>query len=133
MRFGRTQVASLEAFNEKGGGIVIHRGDKRSRPIEWLEGRVDYRFNLNEPLEPQLEKARKALVDLQTKQLGKKIYRRPRRERWPLYLRVLDARDCGASWQKIGGTLWPRSNGNVKDKARQTYELAIAVRDNFPI
>jgi hypothetical protein len=68
---------------------------------------------------------------LQEEQFGKQVPRRPRKGNWPLYLRILDARECGASWQIIGATLWPGSKSNVKDKARHTHELAVAVRDNF--
>jgi hypothetical protein len=93
---------------------------------------VDYRFTITEPLEPQIRKARELLMRLQEERLGKKKNTpRPSRELWPLYLRVLDARECGASWKSIGKTLW--GSDAAKDKARRTYESAIGVRDNFPI
>lgn len=94
---------------------------------------VDYRFSLAEPLRPQIEKAESVLREAQEKHCGTKNTTRPSRELWPLYLRVLDARECGISWKSIGHVFWPGDKGSVKDKARRTHEQAMAVRDNFPI
>ncbi|ODR94219.1 hypothetical protein AUC69_03460 [Methyloceanibacter superfactus] len=96
-------------------------------------GLIDYRFNLSVPISPQIETARTYLLSLQEEAYGKRNTRRPSQEIWPTYLRVLDARDCGASWQKLGKTLWPDYNGEAKDRARTTYGQAKAVRDNFPL
>ena len=96
-------------------------------------GIQDYRFNIAEPLEPQLTKARNYLRRIQEERFGKINTRRPSCELWPLYLRVLDARDSGASWQRIGRILWPSDAGETKNKARRTYDSAVGVRDNFPI
>ena len=95
------------------------------------DGFVDYRFNITEPLEPQLKKARAYLSLEQSERHGKKNAYRPSRELWPLYLRVLDARECGASWTTIGKGLW--GSDTTRDKARRTYECAVGVRDNFPL
>jgi hypothetical protein len=97
-------------------------------------GLVEYHFNLALPLEPQIRKARRDLMAAQDETFGKKNTPRPSRERWPLYLRVIDARNCEVPWIVIGKTLWPDDKSDsVKDKARRTHELAIEVRDNFPL
>ena len=101
----------------------IHRERRIEREI--------YFFSLEEAIGPQIEKARDELLRQQQKLYGKKNPDRPSRELWPLYLRLLDARECGASWNTIGKTLW--GSGTAKDKARRTYESAIAVRDKFRI
>jgi len=92
---------------------------------------MPYLFSLEEAIGPQIEKARHELLRQQQKLYGKKNPDRPSRELWPLYLRLLDARECGASWNTIGKTLW--GSGIAKDKARRTYESAIAVRDKFRV
>jgi hypothetical protein len=93
---------------------------------------VDYRFDLTKPLKSQLAKAERHLSALQKEVRGTPKTPRPSPELWSLYLRVIDARDCQASWQIIGDVLWPAHMGDAKDKARSTYKLATAVRDNFP-
>ena len=87
-------------------------------------GIIDYRFSLGKPLEPQLAKARHHLLKIQAELHGKKNTPRPSRELWPLYLRALDARDCGASWERIGKAFWPSDKGEVKDKARRAHDRA---------
>jgi hypothetical protein len=94
---------------------------------------VDYRFSLAEPLGPQIQRAAGVLRKAQEEGYGTKNTSRPSRELWPLYLRILDARECDASWKEIGQVFWPNDKGSVKDKARHTHEQARAVRDNFPI
>jgi hypothetical protein len=78
-------------------------------------------------------KARDYLLRIQEEYYGRRNTRRPSCELWPLYLRVLDARDGGASWQRIGRALWPNDAGDTKNKARRTHEQAAGVRDNFPL
>ena len=98
-------------------------------------GLVEYCFSLALPLEPQINKARRSLIKQQEELFGKVSTPRPSREMWSLYPRVLDARDCGASWSLIGETLWPKDDErcDLKHKARRTHEQAAQVRDNFPI
>lgn len=110
-----------QAFQES----VSRKFDLASRGI------VEYRFNLARPLEPQIKDARIDLRRMQKERYGDKATQRPSRELWPLYLRVLDARECRASWKTIGKTLW--DSDTAKDKARRTYESAVGVRDNFPL
>lgn len=94
---------------------------------------VDYRFSLAEPLNPQMEKAAMVLREAQDEKYGTKNTARPSRELWPLYLRALDAKECGVSYSEMGRVFWPTDVGDTKSKARRTYELAKAVRDNCPV
>jgi hypothetical protein len=123
--------ASLAKSPEK-----LEREAARLRYLSEYErnaGFYDYRINIAKPLGPQVEAARSYLLLKQEELYGKKSTPRPSRELWPLYLRVLDARDCGASWPKIGKALWPSHKGDLKAKACRTHEQAAWVRDNFPI
>jgi hypothetical protein len=88
----------------------------------------DYRFDLTKPGAPQFAAARKHFDAVQRERLGSSKVERPSPELWPTYLRTLDARDCGASWSEIGGTLWPNDNGDVAAKARTTHARALVTR-----
>jgi hypothetical protein len=112
-------------------GFIVGYDDPEPRYCS--DALVDYRFTLAEPLGPQIEKATMVLRQAQQEKYGTKNTRRPSRELWPLYLRILDARERGVSWEKIGKAFWPQDRGSVKDKAKRTCEQAEAVRDNFPI
>jgi hypothetical protein len=94
-------------------------------------GIIGFEFNISRPLGPQIEWARDSLLRYQERFRGKKNTFRPSRELWSVYLRVLDARDCAASWKMVANVLW--GNDNDRDKARRTYESAVGVRDIFPI
>jgi hypothetical protein len=121
--------AAMCLFRPASGFIV--RFDPKERDDDRF---ADYRFDIAKAIEPQFNKARGHLLALQADlHETKKNTPRPSRELWPLYLRVLDARDSGVSWEKIGKTLWPTDKGKLKDKARRTHESAVGVRDNFPI
>ena len=72
------------------------------------------KFDLTEPLDAQLARAASSLKQIQevflheigaAERLKEKTKRRLRKDRWPLYLRVLDARNEGASYKAIGTEL----------------------------
>jgi len=92
---------------------------------------VEYQFNIAEPLGPQIRKAQSDLLQAQEVLSGRKSTPRPSRELWSLYLRLLDARECDASWRTIGRTLY--GSDTACQKARRTFDCAVVVRDNFPI
>jgi hypothetical protein len=118
----------IEAANREYGFIV---GPDSGGCEDSAYNVVDFRFSMDEPVSPQIEVARERLMMWQEVIYCKRNPSRPSRELWPLYLRVLDARDCGASWKSIGKTLW--GSDTAKDKARRTYNSAKSVRDKFPI
>lgn len=102
-------------------------------------GLVNYRFDLSKPLEPQLCEARKQLAGEQVDFTdGYQLIARPRRSNWPLFLRALDARECGATYAAMAATFWPeewRGRGSSKktdQSARDVHKHAVQVRDYFP-
>ena len=80
------------------------------------------------------------------------LERRLRREKWPLYLRVIDARDADETWEAIGKELLGRDPESVSEdllvddfdrqinrsgssaaaSARQVWEQAQRIMFNFP-
>jgi hypothetical protein len=94
--------------------------------------RLDYRFDITKPLEPQIKNARDSLLRIQAEIHGKKNTPRPRKLSWPLFLRALDARDCEATYAEMASTFWPGLR-KTEQSARDTYEQAARLRDNFPI
>lgn len=95
-------------------------------------GLVKYRFDVSHSLEPQLERARKHLRAIQVERHGKALIARPRRSSWPLFLRALDARECGASWSEMAKTFWSGCTKTYRD-AREIHSFAVQVRDYFPV
>lgn len=102
-----------------------------------------FKFDLDEPLQPQLDRARDILRDHQRKKHGKLLRKSKHQELWLGYLRVLDAREAEASWQKIAdvlfsdGTLGPRKapEGGYEapppHAARDKWNSANALRFDF--
>jgi hypothetical protein len=93
---------------------------------------VMYRFNLDEPLEPQLQKAATHLRANQRELYGDRPTPRHRRENWPIFLRCLDGRDCGATYQQLADILWPGLE-KTPQSARDTYKAACQLRDSLRI
>ena len=109
-------------------------------------------FDLDRPLSAQVESAAKALRSLQEQLHGKQLQRRLHREKWPLYLRVIDARDAGETWETIGRELLKRDPDSISEdlpvdefdrqidrsgnttaaRARQVWEQAQVLMFNFP-
>lgn len=123
---------------EKFPGYIDDEIELRKRSDELLkaEGVIYYSFDLSQPLEPQFQKARDHLASVQQERNGRQNIRRPRRDNWPLYLRALDARDSEATFAEMAEAFWPDDYAyGVKtlQSARDTYDAACQVRDNFPL
>mgnify|MGYP001562861386 CR=1 FL=1 len=86
-------------------------------------------FDLDMPIRPQIEEAEAAIKEFQVHRNGKLIQKRRHSGKWLTYLRVLDARECGASWSEIA-TILPRTAG-TEQTARDTWEQARALCFNF--
>jgi len=112
---------------EKAAAIAEHRGR-----LAEDEGHLLYNFDLSHPLGPQLEQAERYLKLVQEELFGKVGPRRPRPDNWTNFLRVLDGRDAGASLAEIAVVLWPGQE-KTPQSARDTFDAACALRDNFPI
>jgi hypothetical protein len=83
-------------------------------------------FDLSQPLADQLEDAKTKLEKAQRSRFGKKIVRRLHPAKLLIYLRVLDAREAGASWAQISAIL-PDYLRSGKDTARNVWEQARGV------
>jgi hypothetical protein len=88
-------------------------------------------FDLQRPLAPQLEAARDYLGQIQNQLYGTPVSPKNRFENWPLFLRTLDARECGATFEAIAQTLWPGSNKTLQS-ARDLHSAAQAVQQRAP-
>lgn len=129
----------------------LHYAEDRAAAVEYYsleavredqqDGFVLYRFNLDRPIDEQLEDAKKYLSDMQRHAKGKAVEWRRHRSKWPLYLRALDAKDAGASQPEMADVFWTRRNQRRADgkiekppqSARDTYAQACELRDNFKI
>lgn len=94
-------------------------------------GHTLYNFDISQPLRPQLERAALHLEAVQ-KEIHGKVIRRPRTGNWRDFLRVLDARDLNVSYSTVQERLWPGQEKSPQ-AARDTYEAARRLRDNFPL
>jgi hypothetical protein len=65
-------------------------------------GRAVVVFDLNIPLGEQVRKAELRLKKSQANVLGRALDRRRHEKKWPLYLRVMDAKAAGETLQSIG-------------------------------
>lgn len=91
-----------------------------------------YSFDLNKPIEPQLKKAKSHLIYLQEVTTGKPKGDRNHFNKWPLYLRVMDAQRSGATYQLIGEELLLSENDilngsgdtEIANKAHQVWTAA---------
>lgn len=109
------------------------RTDAWRRPVgREQDGFLQFEFDLDRPIGPQLKYAEQTLKEFQRLRVGKLVQFRQHREKWPLYLRVLDARAAGASWDQVAGILPPMLSKNTVGTARSVHEQAEAIGFNFP-
>jgi hypothetical protein len=98
----------------------------------------DFLLNLAKPT-PKLEEISSEDPDIQNiikiaRESRDELRSKGRRTRtnWSRYLRIMDARDQGASWTDIAKALWPmernsnKAKDNAKDKARKSYDQAMS-------
>lgn len=105
--------------------------EKRPR-VEPQPYHIDLRIDLTRPLTPQFNRFRKLAAEAQKSwSKGGKVSRRLRTDKWPLYLRVLDARASGASYSQIAHALL-RHKKPTDQGTRDVVKQAEALRDNFP-
>jgi hypothetical protein len=119
--------------------IVRRRPSKRARPSNvsakvWGSyGSGFWKFDLTQPLPAQFAIAKSTLTKYQIHMYGKQNTLKPRRDLWPLYLRALDAKDAGASYDLMCKSFWPNElDKKTPQSARDVYEAAEALRNNFP-
>lgn len=99
---------------------------------EQRQGVYRVTFNLNEPINDQIKRARELLLEMQEEHLGNAVKdRRLHTGKWSTYLRVLDARDDGQTWEVISREIL-RYTRNEPQAARQVWEQAQRLMFNFP-
>lgn len=87
-------------------------------------------FTLDRPLPPQLDHALNILRRAQQASQGKLLEQRSHPKKWLRYLRVLDARESGASWSETAQVL-PGSVSRTAQAARDNWNQARALCFNF--
>ena len=87
-------------------------------------------FNLNAPLGPQLSQAKNVLKVHQVMLHGKNLQIKRHPKKCLLYLRVLDAREDGASWQEITEIIPPYLQ-KQSQTARDLWNQATALCFSF--
>jgi hypothetical protein len=98
-------------------------------PITLEDNQMAIVFNLDKPIAIQIERAKESLHNRQKKRHGSKLQKRQRSDLWLTYLRVLDARECGATWFQISSILV--NTAGTEQAARDAWEQASALRFNF--
>ena len=110
------------------GDPWVNEGRPRAEPQPY---HIDLRVDLTRPLRPQFEKFAKLAANAQKSWgKGRKLQRRTHKAKWPLYLRVLDARASGATYSQIAHALL-RHQQQTEQAARDVVKQAEALRDNF--
>ena len=84
------------------------------------------RVMLDRPLKPQFD----ALCSLAQESQSRLKVVRAATGKWPLYLRVIDAQDCGASYSEIALILG--HTAGTKHTARDYVKQAVRLRDHWP-
>ena len=105
------------------------RGDKVLSGIKLEKYHFVIAFSIARPLAQQLADAARNLKGLQKYRLGHHPQKRRHPTKWFGYLRALDAREAGATWQEISA-LYPQTN-QTEQAARDTWEQARALCFNF--
>jgi len=89
-------------------------------------------FDLNSPLSDQLEAARGLLERAQSKRIGRLLQSKRYPSKWLTYLRVLDARESGASLGKIAGSGVLAGRRQELQAARDVLKQAEALCFKWP-
>lgn len=111
-------------------------GPDEYKNISLQENEVMFSFDLSSPLHKQVRMVHRLLKHIQVHHFGKELLRKPKKDAWPLYLRTLDARDQGVSYEKIANVLLGDNLESVSDQAaprgKQFHEDALHLALHFP-
>ena len=92
---------------------------------------LDLRVDLTHPLPPQFRQLYRLAEYAKAHWNPPK--RRPPRDKWPLYLRVLDARDAGAKLREIGEVVLSYTDyDEAAKRAAETLKAARRLQEDFP-
>lgn len=96
-----------------------------------LHRRPFVRFDLERPFTPQLEKAWRLLTSLREERKQPVEQRKPRKGNFRDYLRILDARTCGAPYAEIAAVIYPtHPDCPASDLVKKNHIAAKKLRDN---
>jgi hypothetical protein len=120
--------------DEDGGYFALKPSDKhRVERVSIRAGWTMIQFDLTEPIDKQLHRASNRLRQIQSDfadeigfaaKLKQKAARRQRKDMWPLYLRVLDARNQDVAYETIGRTL-RKLESNVDKMSRADADATL--------
>jgi hypothetical protein len=122
----RIRVPPRLSFDAKYVGMIEGPLDGSSK-LSLTDTEVMFKYDLSLPLEGQLRFVSMLLGKMQTHAYGKNITRRAQIEKWPLYLRVLDAREQDAPYQMVGEVLLGDVIGEDFDQMAFISRLSIVI------
>lgn len=89
-------------------------------------------IDLKQPLPEQFKKAKIFLTKIQEEIIDKVPSQRKHTDKWPLYLRILDAHDSGDTWAEIGNVILAgRCLEDFAVRAYQYYTQARNIQNQF--
>jgi hypothetical protein len=88
-------------------------------------------FDLNKPLGEQLRKAKARLKSAQVEMVGSASDWRRHEDKWPVYLRAIDARNAGETLESIGVHVLGRTE-DAAQHARNTLRQATTLSFSWP-
>jgi len=119
-------------------GVTLGSGDFFSPSVAVMSvpnGAAAVRIHLDRPIAPQLAGAMNYLSFLQMERHGKQLQSRRNPRTWLRYLRVLDGRECKASWRGIYEAVLADKkshNQNPAQDARRVWQGAQHLMFNWP-
>lgn len=137
----RVRVPENLTFDLKYGSFISGPTDNlfhgSGSRVHVAENDVYIKFDLSEPLQGQVKLATNLLKETQIARFGTKVERRAHHNKWPLYLRVLDARTQGASYGEIGKLLLSNSQREAagydySPRTKVIHDAAMFLSFNFP-
>ena len=86
-------------------------------------GSLAISFNPDKTLAPQLDGLEKFLMSKRHHSIGDDL-KREHRDKWIRYIRILDAREVGATWAACASEILPRTVSATAHNARDTHRQA---------
>lgn len=118
-------------FRYSFGGMYLGDGEEMAVLIE--QNHALYEIDLTRPIPAQLKRAGAELRKVQAWRRGKNENRRLHRRLLPRYLRVLDARECGTTYEQIGRVLLKIDDYDEATKrAKDLHTQARHIQNQLP-
>lgn len=117
-------------FQPLPGTSTHHIADFDEQRAHFMRGYISIEFDLKKPLKEQIDRAAHTLAQCAT-EFGEAKDRRQHVGKWPTYLRVLDAREDGQTWDAIAREVLKYTR-NEPQAAKQVWDAARQLMFNFP-